>query len=123
MSMPGKFGIEEVTVEIHLNYAAVFGDAPQQIVRNVSRDVAECPRGRMRGDDRRFRNIERVTHRFVRNVRNVNQHSQTVHLAHDLAAEVVQPAILLLAAAGVRPVVRVVPRECHVADAETIELA
>src|SRR5712691_3970981 len=33
----------------------------------------------MRGEDRSFRNIECVAHRFVGNVRDIDQHSEPIH--------------------------------------------
>ena len=76
----------------------------------------------MGSDDRRLRDIKRIAHRFVRYVRHVYEHAQAVHLAHDLFAKIAQTVVLLLATTRVGPVVCVVPRQCHVANAKTIKL-
>ena len=39
-------------------------------------------------DHRRLAHVERVAHHRWRNMREVNQHAQSIHLAHDLLAEV-----------------------------------
>src|SRR5258707_764360 len=74
----------------------------------------------MRRNDWRFRNVERIAHRLIRNVGDVNKHSQPVHLANNFFAKRREAMMFLLAASGVGPVARVVPGKRHVANAETM---
>ena len=76
----------------------------------------------MRSDDRRFRHIQRVAHRLVRHVRDIDQHPDPIHFAHNFFAKVRQTVVCLVAA-RVSPIVRVVPSQRHVTHAEPIKLA
>ena len=62
-------------------------------------------------------------HRGRRDVREVDEHAERVHLAHDVAAEVGQPAALRLVGGRVRPRQVVVVRQRHVAHAERVQHA
>ena len=56
-------------------------------------------------------------------VRYVDHHAQAVHLTNNFLAEVAQAVVFLFTAAGVGPVVCIVPGERHVTNAEPVELA
>src|SRR2546429_8784546 len=60
-----SFRIKKRRVEIDLDDAAVFGDAAQEIIRDVARLVCESACGGVRGDDGRGGDIERVHHGLV----------------------------------------------------------
>ena len=78
--------------EGHHHHAAVL-ERPRIVVGHVARCVAERPRRGMGEDHRRVRTRERVVHRLRRDVRQVDQHAEPVHLAHDVAAEGGEPAV------------------------------
>ena len=78
---------------------------------------------RMREDHRRLRDVERVAHDRRRDVREVHQHPEPVHLADDLAPEIREPAVLRAVERGVGPVERHVVRERHVPRAERVVVA
>ena len=54
-------------------------------------------------------------------MRNIDQHAESIHLVHNIFAKVSQAVVLLFAARGVGPIIRVVPRQRHVAHAQSIE--
>ena len=74
----------------------------------------------MGGDDRLRRHRERVVEGLVRDVRDVDDHSQPVHLPHDLAAEIGQAVVHRPIGGCVRPVVVAEVRERHRPDAEPV---
>ena len=76
----------------------------------------------MRGDHGSPRHLDHVPERLVRDVRDVDQHAEPVHLAHHLAAEVGETAVAPDVARGIGPAVAVAPGERHVADAEVVEV-
>jgi len=83
---------------------------------------------RVRGDDWRGGNLERIVKSLVRRVRDVDHHAQPVHLAHDVLAERRETVMVIdlrvfEVALRVGPVVRVEVGKRHVSDAEGIVVA
>ena len=64
--------------------------------------------------------VERGAHRARRHVRQIDEHAEPVHLAHDLAAERREPVVLRAVERGVGPVERHVVGERHVARAHVV---
>ena len=71
--------------------AAVGRDPPEDLVGDVARVVAHGPGARVREDHRRLRDVERGRHRRRRDVAQVDEHAEAVHLAHHLAPNGVRP--------------------------------
>ena len=111
---------DEAGHEGHHHHAAVGLDAGEDGVGHVARHVVQRPRGGMREDDGRLRDAQRVVHRLRRDVRQVDQHAQPVHLTHDFLAEAREPAVGGGAGGAVRPVQGHVVRERHVAHAQVV---
>jgi hypothetical protein len=109
--------------ERHHAHAAVVGQAPKHVVRHVAGVVGDGPARRVAEDHRRLRAVEGVTHRGRRDVREVDEHADPVHLGDDLATEVAQPADRWLVGRRVGPRHVVVVGERHVADAEPVQRA
>ena len=86
-------------------HAAVLRQPSQHVVRNVPCVIVDAAHSRMRRDQRSLRDVEHVIHYFRRDVRNVDQDPQAVHLAHHFFAKLRQPVALDLAAVCVGPVV------------------
>ena len=82
--------------------------------------IHQGARARVREDDRRLREVEDLAHHVRRDVRDVDQHAEPVHLAHHLAPERRQPAVRRGVGRRVGPVVVLAVSERHVADAERI---
>src|SRR6185312_2237972 len=60
--VPARIELEETGVRNDLDDAALRGDGPHQIVRQVTRVVRQRPRGRMRGDDRGARHTQHIAY-------------------------------------------------------------
>ena len=71
-------------------------------------------------DHRRLRDVEDLAHHVRRDVREVDQHAQPVHLAHHLAAERREPAVRRRVGRRVGPVGVPAVGERHVAHAELV---
>ena len=82
--------------------------------------IHERARAGVREDHRRGGDVERVAHHAGRDVREVHEHAEPVHLAHHFAPERREPAVLRGVERGVRPIERHVVREGHVARAEVV---
>src|SRR5260370_1015799 len=80
--------VDEGVVKIYLDYATVLGHGAKHVVGHVAGVIGEGTRGRVRGNDGRFGDGNRVVERLVGNVRNIDQHAEAVHLEHDLLAAV-----------------------------------
>ena len=76
----------------HHDDAAVVGQPGQHRVRHIAVMGGHGPRRGMREDDRGLRHPQGVQHRLLRDMAQIDHHPQTVHLAHDILAERVQPA-------------------------------
>ncbi len=74
----------------------------------------------MREDDRCFGDIEHVIHGFRGDVRQINQHAETVHFANNFPAELGQAFVAHIIRCRIRPVVAVKMRNRHVAHAELV---
>src|SRR5260370_27512999 len=106
---PDGLRIDKVAVEIYLHHAAVFRDPAQEIVGNIPWHIAKRAGGRMRSDNPRLRNIQRVAHRLVRYVRDIDQHTQPIHLAHDFFSKVTEADMLFLPATTSPPIIFFIP--------------
>ncbi len=98
--------------------AAVLGQRPQHLVGHVARVVGDRAARRVRGDHRRFGQRHHVVESFVGDVRDVDHHPETVHLADDVLAERGQAVVRRLVGRRVGPVVVAEVRQRHVAHAE-----
>ena len=70
-----------------------FAMRAELVVRQVARGVAEGARARVGSDDGRHRDAQDVVDRLVAHVRDVDEHPDALHLAHDLLAERRQPVV------------------------------
>ena len=77
----------------------------------------------VREDHRRFADLKRVAHRLGRNVAEVDEHAEPVHLVNDRPAEGVDPVPLGVVGRAVGELVVLEMRERHVARAEIVELS
>ena len=75
----------------------------------------------MTGDDRGLGNSQRVSHRGRRNVRDIHQHSQPVHLLDNPFAKRRQSVVPGHIGGGIGPVERGVVRQRHVPGAQRIK--
>lgn len=71
---------EEQRVEVDHDKAAVLGDRLQDVVLHVPTRVAQLVGGRVGEDDRRLGDFQGIAHCAHRRVRQVDNHSQAVHL-------------------------------------------
>ena len=111
---------DEARHERHHDDAAVLRHARENRVGHVARMIDERARAGVREDHRRLGDVERGAHRPGRDVRQVDEHAEAVHLAHDFPAEWREAAVLRRVERGVGPVERHVVRERHVARAECV---
>jgi hypothetical protein len=129
----------------HAVTARILADHAEEVVRRVARDVVERADGAVAPDDGRARERNGLLGGLVRDVRDVDQHAEAVHLDDERAAERAEQTMLagatrgtlgagtpqaavhgldLLEDAGaVREGVVARVRERHVAGAERVELA
>ncbi len=112
---------DEARDERHHAQAAVVPQALEHVVGHVAGVVAQGA-GRGVGEHRRrLRDVEGVAHRVCRDVREVDEHAQPVHLPDHLVPERGQAAELGLVGGRVRPRHVVVVGQREVADAEGVE--
>ncbi len=78
---------------------------------------------RMRSDHRRPADAQCVLHRIGRNVRNIDQHPQVVHLAHHIFAKRRQPSGARHVGGRINPIERIGMRQCHVSRAQAVQPA
>ena len=112
--------VHEPRHERHQAGAAVVGQPGQHVVGHVARVVADRERRGVGEDHWSAGDVEGVAHHVVADVGQVDQHPEAVHLAHDLAAEVVETAEHGLVGRRVGPGHVVVVGEGQVADAEPV---
>ena len=114
---------DEARQEDRHDHAAVGRDPTQDLVRDVAHVVGHRSGPGVREDHGRLGDVERGGHRRGRDVAEVDQHPEPVHLAHDLATERGQAVVLRRIGRGVGPARRPPVGERHVADAARVELA
>jgi len=78
------FGIED-----DVDDAASVRERTNHFVSEIARHVGDRATSRVRCDDGLRRSIHDVPKRFVRDVRNIDHHSQPVHLAHHALAKLI----------------------------------
>ena len=78
---------QESDREIDHDDAAVPRQRAQHVVGHVARMVRERAAGRVRGDDRRPRDLEGVVERLVGDVRDIDHHAEPIQLADHVPAE------------------------------------
>ncbi len=96
---------------------------PQNVVRHVAQVMAERAGRRMGENHGGLGNLEGRPHRFIGDVRQVHQHAQAVHLAHNLLAEGRQAVMHRLVRGGIGPVVVLHVGQRHVARAQGVSAA
>src|SRR3954453_22506685 len=94
--------IDEAGEEVDADYATGCRDAAKLFVSEVAVVIAEGSGGRMRRDDRTRRDLEDVFDACRAEVRDVEEDSQSVHLANDRNARPRQSTTRLILAASVR---------------------
>src|SRR5580765_3348047 len=72
----------------------------------------------MRGDDRLTRNSQDVVEGLVRNVRNIDDHADSVHLTNDLFTEIREPIMFRFPSGRVCPIVAAKMGQSHGQNAE-----
>ena len=116
-------GVEEARQEDDHHDPAVRLDERQHAVGGVARMRVHRAHPRMAEHHRRFRDFERVLHRRLADMAQIDDHADAVHLAHDLAPEVVEAIERgrVGRAVGPRDILRM--RQRHIARAEIVHLA
>ena len=95
----------------------------EDVVGHVARVVADGAGRGMREDDRRAGDAQGVGHRVGRDVAQVDEHAEPVHLEHDLLAELREPAQPRRVGGGVGPRHVVAVGQGHVPGAERVHHA
>ena len=111
----------EVRHERHHADAVLLTQSLQHIVRNVAGHVADDAGGGVREHDRNLADRQSVAHRVGRDVAEVDQHADAVHLAHHLDAKSGQTAQHGLVGGRVGPRDVVVVGQCQVAHTEHVQ--
>ena len=124
-----RVGLDEAAERHRLHHPAVRGQRAELFVVHVPGDVGERRGARVRGDDRRGRQLGRLQHGVPRDVRDVHQDAETVQLGDHFPAELADPAVFRLRIpevlpriAGIGDVVVSVVDEAEVAGAELVVL-
>ncbi len=99
---------------------AVARQPPEYLVRDIPRMIGHGPGRGVREDHRNRRDVEDIAHRVRRHVRQVDEHADPLHLGHDLAAEVRQPAVRGVVGRRVSPRHVAVVGQRHVPDAQRV---
>lgn len=86
--------VEEPPHKHDHQHAAIVLEPRNHIVRCIAVVLGQCVARRVAKDDRRPRRVQHVAHRLVRDVRQVDEHAQTVHLADPCDPKLGQPSIL-----------------------------
>ena len=117
--------VDELTEKIHVHDTTRLRDGAQHVVGEVAAMQAQCTRAGMRCDDRPGAGGHRVPERRVRHMRDVDEHTDAIHLADDRLAlrREACGARVVLSRGGTRPRVAVVPGQCHVAHTRRVQLA
>ena len=113
-------GRDEAGYERYHDDSAISRDSAQDRVGNVARNIDQRSRSGMRENYRRPADVQCVAHRARRDVRQIDQHAQPVHLAHDAVAERRQATVLGGIERGIGPVESHVVGKRHVAHAEVV---
>ena len=100
--------------------AAIPRQARQDRVGDVPDMVGERTRGAVGEDHRRRSDVQRVAHRPGGHMREIHQHSEPVHLPHDLLTEAGQPAVGRRVRGGIGPRERHVVGEGQIPGAELV---
>ena len=91
----GALGFSDVTGhKANHHHPAIGSREFQHVIRHVAGVMAQSAGGGVGKDDRRFTDPQGGTHGFIRYVRKIHQHPQTVHLVHDLLTERSQAVML-----------------------------
>ena len=117
------FRRDEARIEVDHHHAVVLLHQLQDIVRHIARVRRQRECRRMRGDQRRLRDLQGVPHGVSRDVRNVHEHAEAIHLAHDVFAERCQAVVPGNVSRGISPIERIGMRQRHVASAERMQHA
>ena len=110
----------EARHERHHDDAAILGHVGENRVGDVARVVDERARGGVREDHGRRGDVEGGAHRARRYVREIDEHAEPVHLAHDLASKWRKAVVLRGVERRVGPIERDVVGERHVTRAQGV---
>ena len=86
-STPATFGDRKPGTNVTMTTPPFFGSSWRIVVGHIARHVVQRPGGRVREDHRRPAHPDRVLHRLRRDVAQIDEHPEPVHLAHDFFAE------------------------------------
>lgn len=75
---------DKAWVKVDHDDTTIGSDALEHSIGDVARVVAECTCTAVAKDDRCLGNVEHVVHGVHRDMREVHEHAQAVHLAHHL---------------------------------------
>jgi len=103
--------------------AALFGDRLDLIVRQIARVVQHAAGVGVAHDQRRFGRFQRLEKSLAVHVREIDHHSEAVHLLDDFDAEAREPSLGAVFPHAVAQLVAEVPGELHRAQAEAIEIS
>ena len=117
----GALRRDEAGHERHHADPAVAGQPGQHVVGYIARAVGDRLGAGVREDHRGLGHIQRIVHRGNRNMRQVYQHAEPLHLADHVPPELGQPAGLRLVGGRVGPAGVGVVGQRQVPDAERVE--
>ena len=83
--------------------------------------VSKCLCTRMRENDRRFYEVERITHSRWRCMSQIDKHTHSVHFPDDLLTERREPIIDNFIGTGICPIGIRKMCQAHIADTSTVE--
>ena len=115
------FLVEILGIEVDPDNTAVLAHRLDHLVAHVARVIAKSTARGMRGDHGFRREAHHVPERCVRNVRDVDDHTDAVHLSNDVFPERAEAVEASDVRRGVRPVIGVEMGQSHVADTEAVE--
>ena len=114
--------VQEGRIEIDLDHASLLGQGHDHLVGHVAGMVAQGPAAGMGRHDRSLRILEHVPEGGIGDVRDVDDHSEPVHLGHHFPAEWAQAAPAgLRRSAGVADLVAAGVGQGHIGDAHPVE--
>ena len=109
---------DEARHERHHHHAAGPAHLLEDVVGHVAGDVGDGAGRGVREQHRRIAHLDRLPHRVGRDVAEVDQHAEPVHLAHHVLAEVGEAAVRMRTRRRIGPGRVVVVGERHVAGAQ-----
>ena len=91
--LAGSFFVDVGRVEVHHQDAPVLRQSAQHVVVEVAPVIRHRSHGRVRGNHRGLRNRDYVPERLIGDMRDVDHHAQSVHLANHPLAKGREPVV------------------------------